>query len=110
MAVQYGASDSLRVELAGPYGGVSIRVSDLTLQPDSWKGAVSPFAQTVAVEGVTRTSKVDLQPEGEILEQLRTAGCALAAENEEGLVTVYAFGTKPEGLLTLQATITEVSV
>ena len=33
---------------------------------------------------------------------------SLAAENENGQVTVYAFGGKPAGSITLQATITEV--
>ena len=41
-------------------------------------------------------------------EQMRTAGMALAAVNDNGLVTVFAFGTKPEDDMILQATVTEV--
>ena len=35
---------------------------------------------------------------------------ALVAENEGGVVTVYAIGQKPENDYTIQATITEVYV
>jgi len=109
MAVQYGRADALQVQLKGPYGSVAIRVSALTLHKDNWKGAVSPYAQEVFPEGVTLTSKVDLQPGSDLLEALRLRGCALAAENDNGHVTVYAFGSKPEEDITLQATITEVN-
>lgn len=108
MAVQYGNAGALQVKMMGPYGSVAIRAVELTLTAENWKGAVSPYAQTVAVDGATLTSKIDLQPSAEQLEQLRMANTALAAENDGGLVTVYAFGDKPAGVLTLQATVTEV--
>ena len=44
----------------------------------------------------------------EQLEAMRCAGLALAAVNDNGLVTVLAFGGKPEEDMTLQATVTEV--
>lgn len=108
MAVSFGKAEGLQARLMGPYGSVAIRAVELTLAADLWKGAISPYTQTVAVEGAGVTSKVDLQPDARQLEQLRSLGVSLAAMNDNGLVTVYAFGSAPPGELTLQATVTEV--
>lgn len=106
--VSYGRAGALQAQLKGPYGSVAIRAVALTLGKDAWKGAISPWSQAVTVDGVGLTSKVDLQPDPEQLEQMRTLGMALAAVNDNGLVTVFAFGAKPEENMTLQATVTEV--
>jgi hypothetical protein len=106
--VHYGRAGSLQAQLKGPYGSVAIRAVEVSLAKDAWKGALSPYSQAVAVEGVGMTSKVDLQPAPEQLERMRTMGMALAAVNDNGLVTVFAFGAKPEDDMTLQATVTEV--
>ena len=108
MAVQFGKGDSLQAKLKGPYGSVAIRAVEITLLQDAWKGAISPWSQAVAVDGVGQTSKVDLQPDPAPLEQMRCRGMALAAVNDNGLVTVFALGQKPEGDMTIQATVTEV--
>ena len=106
--VHFGRAGERRAELKGPYGSVAIRAVELTLSADAWKGAVSPRSQPVEVPGVGLTSKVDLQPDPEQLEKMRCLGMALAAVNDNGLVTVLAFGGKPEEDMTLQATVTEV--
>ena len=108
MAIFYGTADSLQAQLKGPYGSVAIRAVEVQLAADGWKGAVSPFSQAVTVPGITAASRVDLQPGAELLEQMRLAGMGLAAENDGGQVTVYAFGAKPLVNLTVQATVTEV--
>ena len=108
MAVQYGSASTYQVQMKGPYGSVSIRVVELTLDPEAWKGAVSPYAQEVMPEGITASCKVDLQPSPEQLEALRVQGIALAAVNEGGRLSVYAFGDKPREEMTFQATVTEV--
>jgi hypothetical protein len=87
---------------------VAIRAVELTLSAEAWKGAVSPWAQQVEVPGAGLTSKIDLQPDPEQLEAMRCMGMALAAVNDNGLVTVLAFGGKPEADMILQATVTEV--
>ena len=106
--VHFGRAGELRAELKGPYGSIAIRAVELTLPQDAWKGAVSPWSQTVEVPGAGLTSKIDLQPDPEQLEQMRCAGLALAAVNDNGLVTVLAFGARPGEDMTLQATVTEV--
>lgn len=108
MAVVYGNASALQVKLKGPYGSVAIHGKQILLTQGDWRGAVSPFSQEIQLPGVTLTSNVDLQPEPGVLERLRLWGTALAAENEDGRITVYAFGGRPKEDLTMQATITEV--
>jgi len=78
MAVQYGNAGTLQVQLKGPYGGVAIRVVELFLSAQGWKGAVSPYAQVAPVDGMTLTGKVDLQPDEGQLETMRREGRAFA--------------------------------
>lgn len=108
MATIYGSAERLQARMKGPYGSVAIRAVEVSLAADGWKGAVSPFSQAVTVPGITAASRVDLQPGAELLEQMRLAGMGLAAENDGGLVTVYAFGAKPLENVIVQATVTEV--
>lgn len=108
---QYGVSNNLTVQLAGPYGGsggAAVKLTGITLPVSGWKGAVSPYFQVVEVEGVSVNSKVDLQPDPQQLEQFRQMDLAFVAENDGGVVTVYAIGDKPRGDCALQATVTEV--
>ena len=108
MAQQYGSSDNISVQLEGPFGsaGGAVKLTQVLLPAADWKGAESPFAQTVTVEGISIGSMVQLQPDAGQLEQLRMT--ALTAENDGGEVTVYALGRRPAVDLTLQASITEV--
>lgn len=108
MATIYGSAERLQARMKGPYGSVAIRAVEVSLAADGWKGAVSPFSQAVTVPGITAASRVDLQPGAELLEQMRLAGMGLAAENDGGQVTVYAFGGCPKENVTVQATVTEV--
>ena len=112
MALSFGMSGSLSVDLAGPFGGGSgtgVKLAEITLYAGQWKGAVSPYAQVVAAEGVSRNSMVNLQPSAEQLEIFHDKDLAFVAENEEGVVTVYAIGEKPVDDYTFQATILEVT-
>ena len=108
MATIYGSAERLQARMKGPYGSVAIRAVEVSLAADGWKGAVSPYSQAVTLAGITAAGRVDLQPGPELLEKMRVAGIGLAAENDEGQVTVYAFGGRPGEDLTIQATITEV--
>lgn len=112
MTQQYGRANSLTVSLAGPFGGGSgtgVKLVNITLYADSWKGATSPYSQVVAVDGVSINSMVNLQPSVEQLEIFHDKDLAFVAENEDGVVTVYAVGDKPANDYTMQATILEVT-
>lgn len=74
-----------------------------------WTGDASPYAQIVTISGMTATKMVDLQPTPEQIHALMENGTSgLQAVNNNGVVTVYAFGEKPAEAMTIQATLTEV--
>ena len=112
MAQQYGTGTGITVQMAGPFGGAgtTVKLAEITLLAANWKGAVSPYSQAVAVEGVSVNSKVDLQPAVEQLEIFHGKDIAFSTENDDGRVTVYAVGDKPDSDYTMQATVMEVIV
>ena len=86
------------------------RISTVTLLASAWTGDASPYSQVVEVEGVTEYSQVDLKPSMEQLDIFHDKDIALVTENEDGVVTVYLIGKKPENDYTMQVSITEVNV
>ncbi len=88
----------------------AVRVAEITLLAANWKGDASPYSQVVAIDGVTPYSQVDLTPSVEQLTIFHDKDLVFVTENEDGTVTVYAIGQKPENDYTIQATIKEVAV
>lgn len=84
------------------------RVVAVDLPSSAWVGDASPFSQVVSIDGVTPNSLVDLQPSVEQLEVFRNKDLAFTTENEDGVVTVFAIGDRPQNDYTIQATVTEV--
>ena len=82
------------------------RIADVTLLASGWEGDASPYSQVVAIDEITANSQVDLTPNVEQLAIFYQKDLAFVTENENGVVTVYAIGQKPEN----QVTITEVTV
>lgn len=89
---------------------VTSRVEEITLTAAGWVGTESPYSQVVTIPGVTENSQVDLKPSAEQLAIFHDKDLAFVTENEDGVVTVYAIGQKPENDYTIQVTITEVEV
>lgn len=112
MALYYGAAGEVSVTMEGPFGsvGTAMRLAEVMLPQENWKGAVSPFSQTVTLEGLTLRSKVDLLPSYEQLEGFRARELAFTTENCDGVLTVYAIGDRPDTDLVFQAAVTEVNV
>ena len=76
----------------------------------NWSGDASPYTQSVTISGITVNSKVDLQPDATVIQQMADDGTvALYISNDNGALTANAVGDKPTTELTIQATITEVS-
>lgn len=86
------------------------RISEITLLASGWVGDVSPYSQVIEIEGITEYSQVDLKPSMEQLDIFHDKDIALVTENEDGIVTVYLIGKKPENDYTIQVSITEVNV
>ena len=76
----------------------------------NWVGEGNLYSQVVPVYGVTPNSQVDLTPSVQQLAIFHDKDLAFVTENEDGVVTVYAIGQKPENDYMIQVTITEVTV
>lgn len=110
MAQDYGNSNGITVQLAGPFGSVgsSGRITQINLPASNWKNAASPYFQTVSVDGISESSMVNIQATKEQIAKLCEDGTAIYIENDSGVATAYAIGTKPTQDYVLQATLTEV--
>lgn len=86
------------------------KVKTVTLRAANWIGSASPYSQVVTIEGTTEHSKVDLTPTVEQLAIFHQKDLAFTTENEDGVITVYAIGDKPQNDYTMPVTITEVLV
>ena len=110
MALEYGTGTGFTVRMEGPFGSVgsSGKISTITLPAANWKNAESPFFQTVEVAGISEASRIDIQPSREQAAAFCVEGTMLHIENDGGIATAYAIGTKPAEDLVLQVTLTEV--
>lgn len=89
-------------------GGTTARIAEIELLANKWVGDESPYSQIVTIPGTTIYSQIDLTPSVEQLAIFHDKDLAFVTENEDGVVTVYAIGDKPQNDYTMQVTITEV--
>lgn len=90
-------------------GGVTPLIGEVTLLASAWvKEGDNLYSQVVTIEEASPYSQVDLTPSVEQLAIFYDKSIAFVAENEDGIVTVYAIGQKPTNDYTMQVTITEV--
>ena len=94
----------------GGSGGQLPKIGEVTLTAAGWAGEGNLFSQVVTIEGVTENSQVDLTPSVEQLAVFYEKDLTFVTENEDGVVTVYAIGQRPQNDYVIQVTITEVSV
>lgn len=109
-AIAKEAARAAREEFGGGGGNIAARIGYVTLTSVGWQGDSSPYSQAVEVEGVTPYSQVDLTPNVEQLSIFYNKDLTFVTENDNGTVTVYAIGQKPENDYTIQVTITEVVI
>lgn len=81
----------------------------ISLLAANWVGDANPYSQVVTINGVTANSKIDLQPTAVQIVELQDAEITLMLQNDDGVVTAWAIGNKPETDYTMQALITEVT-
>lgn len=77
---------------------------DLTL---NWTGADGKYSQIIELEGITGHSRLDLQPNVDMLAEFKQLGLAFVTENNSGVITVYSVGNMPLKSYKMQATIVE---
>ena len=88
----------------------AVKIGVVTLFANAWVGENNCFSQVVYIEGATERSQVDITPSAEQLMTFYEKDLAFVAENEDGVITVYAIGQKPTNDYTIQVTLTEVSI
>lgn len=86
----------------------AVKIGEVTLAASGWSGAENIFSQIVTIEGVTANTQVDLTPSVEQLAIFYEKDLSFVTENDNGVVTVYAIGQKPQNDYTIQVTLTEV--
>ena len=101
---------SKKLQILGTLSKSTVRIAHVDLPAADWIGDKSPYSQVVAIDGVTENSQVDLTPSVEHFVVFHEKDLGFVTENEDGVVTVYAIGQKPENDYTIQVTITEVEV
>lgn len=84
------------------------KIGYVELIADRWGGDTGIYSQETEIEGITENSQIDITPNSEQLAEFRQKGITLVAENDGGVVKVYAIGQKPERSHTIQIKITEV--
>ena len=90
--------------------GSTTQISSVTLAASKWVGSASPYSQVVTIPGVTKNSKIDLNPTVEQLSIFHNKDIAFVVGNNNGVITVYCIGQKPTNDYTMQVTITEVAI
>lgn len=95
---------------AAMQNATTARIGEVNLLASAWTGSGNLWSQVVQLDGVTERSQVDLTPSVEQLAIWYDKSLAFVAEQENGIVTVFAIGQKPANDYTVQVTITEVNV
>lgn len=96
------------MEIILPVASANSTIGTVDLLADEWVGSGNLFSQIVSIKGVTELSQVDLTPDVDQLVAFYEKDISFVTENEDGVVTVYVIGQKPENDYTIQVTITEV--
>lgn len=110
LAAEYVAVlEALEERIAALESSLLVTVGEVELLAENWEGEESPYYQEVTIDGITVNSMVDLEPSVEQLAIFHNKDLAFVAENEDGVVTVYAIGDKPANDYTIQVSITEVN-
>ena len=87
-----------------------VPVAKVTLTASGWMRDDSSghYSQEVNLPGVTKYTKVDLQPTLAQIDSFYTLSMGFFAINWDGHVKVYAIGNKPTDDITIQVSLTEV--
>lgn len=68
------------------------------------------YGQVIEVEEITKYSRLDLQPNADMLAEFQNLNLVFVTENNGGIITVYSVGDVPLKTYTMQATIVETEV
>lgn len=75
---------------------------------ETWtQDAEGKYSQVIALDNITAYSRLDLQPDANMLAEFKQLGLVFVTENNSGVITVYSVGNMPLKAYTMQATIVE---
>ena len=107
-AGNHNADGSDPIDPAGIGAEPMIRKREVVLSASAWDSKTIP-TQTVSVEGIGVNDKIDIQPDGNVINAMLNDGVvAIYFGNENGVVTAYSVGAKPTADITVQVTLSEV--
>jgi len=116
-AIEYNDDYTMARILIGGKNGVDAlqfnpvsKIRSISLPVASWVEENGTWLQVVKIDGVTSNSKIDLQPNKELLAYLIDEEISLVAENNQGIVSIYALGYQPDRDIEIQVTIVETSL
>lgn len=114
--IEFGSGGDFTVTMEGPFAGSGgggggemsgVKLSTISAPVSEWKGGTSPYSQVVKVDGITLSSKVDIQLSVEQMEHFHNKDIAFTTENENGVITLYAIGDKPDIDMEIQNTVSD---
>lgn len=91
-------------------GQNAARLGVVNLRASAWMGSGNLYSQVVTIDGITEFSQVNLTPTVEQMAIFYEKDITFVTENDNGVVTVYVIGQKPQNDYTIQASIVEVII
>ena len=93
------------------------RLETVTLDVNSWVETAcgtdvvtGAYNQVVELANITSRSRLDLQPDVDMVAEMGALGVSFVTENKGGILTVYSVGNKPTKTYVMQATVVETDV
>ena len=93
------------------------RIITVTLDVDKWVKVTSEtdssleyYEQVITLENITSQSRLDLQPDLEMIAQFQKLGIVFVTKNINRIISVRSLGNKPTETYEMQATIVETDV
>lgn len=88
-------------------------IIEITLNKDKWvEDGENPvyYYQEVAIEDASKNSRLDLQPDIDMLAEFQKLGLVFTTKNVDGVISVCSVGNKPVETYTMQATLIAADV
>ena len=86
------------------------KYTTLSIPTSGWSGS-GPWTRTVSITGGTASSMIDIQSSEAVINTMIESGTtALCIKNNNGAFTLVAMGAIPNAAITLQVSITEVTL
>ena len=110
MELEYVMDAKKYIDRLAASGGASApaRLASVSLLASKWTGSNNLYSQVVSIDGITENSQVNLTPSVEQLAVFYQKDITFVTENDNGVLTVYVIGQKPQNDYTIQASIVEV--